>query len=56
VVVAHTVKGKGVRAMEGSPAWHGSVKLTPEQLEAALGDLDTPEAEIRSWLRGEVPA
>jgi hypothetical protein len=25
--------------MEGVPAWHGSVKLTPEQIQQALADL-----------------
>ena len=29
VIIAHTIKGKGVPYMENIPAWHGSVKLTP---------------------------
>ena len=29
VIIAHTVKGKGVPYMENMPTWHGSVKLTP---------------------------
>ena len=36
VIIAHTVKGKGVPYMENIPAWHGSVKLTREQAEDAL--------------------
>ena len=39
LVIAHTVKGKGVSYMEGNPAWHGSVVMTTEQLEAALEEL-----------------
>ena len=36
VIIAHTVKGKGVPYMENIPAWHGSVKFTREQAEEAL--------------------
>ena len=54
-ILAHTVKGRGVRYMEDSPLWHGSVCLTKEQLREALVDLETPENEISSWIIGEVP-
>jgi len=36
VIIAHTIKGKGVDFMEKSPLWHGSVKLTDEQYERAM--------------------
>jgi transketolase len=39
VLIAHTVKGKGVSYMEGIPAWHGSVALRDEELAAALEEL-----------------
>ena len=39
VVVARTVKGKGVSFMELNPAWHG-VAPNPEQLEQALKELE----------------
>lgn len=39
-IIAHTIKGKGVSYMENSPLWHGSVKLTQEQLNQAIMDLD----------------
>jgi len=39
VVVAHTVKGKGVSFMEGAPAWHGSLKLRKTELQQALREL-----------------
>jgi len=38
VVVARTVKGKGVSFMELNPAWHG-VAPKPEELERALKEL-----------------
>jgi transketolase len=50
VVIAHTIKGKGVSYMEGSPAWHGSVKFTREQAEAALADLGASPSEIEELL------
>lgn len=39
VVIAHTVKGKGVSFMEHNVAWH-SRGLTPEELTQALRDLN----------------
>lgn len=47
IVIAHTVKGKGVSYMEGSPLWHGSVKLRDEELEQALGELDLTSGQTR---------
>lgn len=38
VVVANTIKGKGVSFMEGSPAWHGG-KMTEEEKSKALNEL-----------------
>ena len=39
VIVARTVKGKGVSFMELNAAWHG-VAPKPEQLEQALSELE----------------
>jgi transketolase len=39
VIVAHTIKGKGVSYMEGVASWHGSVRLKPEEIARALADL-----------------
>jgi transketolase len=47
VIIANTIKGKGVSYMEGSPAWHGSVKLSIEDLTQALMDLGMPTKEIQ---------
>ena len=50
VIIAHTVKGKGVPYMENVPAWHGSVKLTREQAEEALTALGANRLEIQEFL------
>ena len=42
VIIANTIKGKGVSYMEGVPSWHGSVKLKPEEIRRALADLGVP--------------
>jgi transketolase len=38
VIIAHTVKGKGVSFMENNPKFHG-VAPTPEEVELALKEL-----------------
>jgi transketolase len=38
VIIANTVKGKGVSFMENLPKWHG-VAPSPEELEVALKEL-----------------
>jgi transketolase len=50
VIIAHTVKGKGVSFMEASPLWHGSVKLRDEELMQALGELGVAEQEAGGYL------
>lgn len=52
VIIAHTIKGKGVPYMENMPAWHGSVKLTREQAEDALTALGASRKEIKEYLDG----
>ncbi|GAA0587655.1 transketolase [Rhizomicrobium electricum] len=49
-IIANTIKGKGVPYMEGSPAWHGSVKLSHEQAETALQALGCTAEEIKEFL------
>ena len=48
VIIAHTIKGKGVSFMEESPTWHGSVKLSDDDLIQALSELGATELEIQS--------
>jgi transketolase len=50
VIIAHTIKGKGVPYMEDKPAWHGSVKLTREQAEEALVSLGASAREMAELL------
>ncbi|MEJ0043066.1 MAG: transketolase [Rhizomicrobium sp.] len=50
VIIAHTVKGKGVKYMENIPAWHGSVKLSRQQAEEALQSLGATRNEIKELL------
>ena len=51
VIIAHTIKGKGVPYMENIPQWHGSVKLTRAQAEEALTALGAQAAtEIKELL------
>ena len=50
VIIAHTVKGKGVPYMENIPLWRGSVKFTPQQAQEALDALGASEAEKKDFL------
>lgn len=54
VVIAHTVKGKGVSFMEGIPSWHGSVRMTEEQVHAAWDELGIPAERQEQFLAGRV--
>jgi len=54
VVIAHTIKGRGVSFMEGVPAWHGSVTMNERDLEAALRDLGVSEVDIASYVDGSI--
>lgn len=45
VIVAHSVKGKGVSFMENNPDWHGSAP-NKEQYEQALKELDDSLAKL----------
>lgn len=46
VLIAHTLKGKGVSFMENSPAWHGSVKLREDETMQAFSELGDGQCEI----------
>lgn len=52
VILAHTIKGKGVSYMESSPLWHGSVALRDEELVRALSDLGVPDSEAAQYIKG----
>ena len=50
IIIAHTIKGRGVPYMENIPTWHGSVKLTREQAEDALKALGASRDQITEFL------
>ena len=52
MIIAHTIKGKGVSFMENVPTWHGSVKLSDEDFKAALIELGATGADIEMALYG----
>jgi len=54
VIIANTVKGRGVSFMEGSPLWHGSVKLRDEELVTALSELGVSERLVGGYLDGSI--
>ena len=45
MIIAKTVKGKGVSFMENNPAWHGSAP-NEEQFKTAMQELEEMEVEI----------
>ena len=47
LVVANTVKGKGISYMEGMPLWHCRMP-NPKELQIALNDLNMTETELRA--------
>jgi len=50
VIIAHTVKGKGVSFMENNPAFHGKAP-SKEQLAQALQELGCSRTETGSAMR-----
>jgi len=50
IVIAHTIKGKGVSYMEDRPLWHGSVKMKPDETRQALAELGATETDIATWM------
>ncbi len=50
MIIAHTIKGKGVSYMEEIPTWHGSVRMTRQDTVSALTELNMSEAAAEDWL------
>ena len=46
VIIANTIKGKGVSFMESNPSWHGSLKLSYEDISNSLIDLGVPKEKV----------
>ena len=53
LILAHTIKGKGVGYMDAGPAWHGSVALSEDDLRRALTDLGATPDTIAQCLDGK---
>jgi len=51
-IIAHTIKGKGVSYMENVPAWHGSLKLSDDELRDALIELGASKNEVEVAIHG----
>src|SRR3954465_2012969 len=53
VIVARTLKGKGVKAVEDKPGWHGKALDNPEQAIAELGGERNPRVQVHAPDPGE---
>ena len=49
IVIAHTIKGKGVNFMENMPLWHGSVTLSEQQYIDAMVSLGCSAIELKEY-------
>ena len=52
-IIAHTIKGKGVSFMENKPLWHGSVKMSVEQITSSLRELGATDDLIDECINHE---
>ncbi|MDZ7771588.1 MAG: transketolase [Balneolaceae bacterium] len=52
MIVAHTIKGKGVSYMEGVPTWHGSAKIKKDEFITALEELGITNEDMKPYLNG----
>ena len=55
VIIANTIKGKGVDFMEGAPEWHGSVAMTSDQIKRSFEKLGLEESRINNLIASEGP-
>ncbi len=51
VLIAHTVKGKGISFMENVPLWHYRIPKTNEEIEIALRELEIDKNEFEEALK-----
>jgi transketolase len=54
MIIANTLKGRGVSFMEASPLWHGSVKLRDEELATALRELGVSGHHVGRYVDGSI--
>jgi transketolase len=53
VVIARTIKGKGVKAVENQPGWHGKALDDPEAAIEELGGVRNIQVEVSKPAKGE---
>jgi transketolase len=53
LIVAHTIKGKGVSFMENNPEWHGKAPKPEEAVTAIREILGVSEAAWAGYLAGD---
>jgi transketolase len=53
VVIARTIKGKGVKAVENQPGWHGKALDDPDAAIAELGGIRNIQVEVAKPAEGE---
>jgi transketolase len=46
-IIADTVKGNGISFMENKPLWHGSVKISKEEIKQVLNEIGTQKDGIK---------
>ncbi len=51
IIIAHTISGKGVPALEAAPSWDGSNELTRLQAEESLRALGVSDDDLKDHLR-----
>lgn len=51
LLIAHTIKGKGVSFMESQAEWHGSSKISEIQLLEILTELTAHRITLIDWIR-----
>lgn len=49
LIIAHTIKGKGIDFMENMPLWHGSVTLSEKQYHDAMAALGCNTEEMEEY-------
>jgi transketolase len=56
MILARTIKGKGVSFVEGKDGWHGRVFKKGEELDRALAELEAQLVPVKSFKGGDLAA
>ncbi len=52
-IIANTIKGKGVSFMENKPLWHGSLKMSTDQIKSSLTELGAKKKLLEECTNNE---